>query len=411
MSKCRISGEELDPLFSLGDLYVSNFIEPQEKSKDFIKGNLTLAKGKRSGLVQLTESTDFDTMYRNYWYNSGTNQSMTNQLSDIVENIKRRVQLDPGSSWLDIGCNDGTLLSFVPSDMWKVGCDPSNSTRKAIDRVNVLIPDYFSYESCQGEGKFQVITAIAMFYDLEDPAQFLKNIYQSLERDGLLVIQMSYLPLMLQQMAFDNICHEHLTYYSLTVLNRLLEAHGFTVVDCEINDTNGGSFRVYAQKKDALPQSFGTAPFRDVANFRVESILHYESRLDLEFGITYSNFMFQIQELKEDLIDLLTDLKRKGKTIWGYGASTKGNTLLQYFGLDHTMIDAIADRQTIKWGLKTVGTEIPIHSERDMHTANPDFLLILPWHFVYEFTQREKEFLDSGGKFIVPCPKLEIISR
>jgi len=294
-----------------------------------------------------------------------------------------------------------------------VGCDPSSSAKAAdkMDNLDDLIPEYFSYENCKRFGKYQIITAIAMFYDLENPAQFLQDIHKSLEIDGLFVIQMSYLPLMIQQLAFDNICHEHLTYYSLSVLNKLLKDSGFLVVDCEINDTNGGSFRVYCQRQDANIHSFGTAPFRDVAKFRVESILEYEKGLGLDDDRTYYNFMCDVRELKRNLIETIINIKSEGKTIWGYGASTKGNTLLQYFGLDYSFIDAIAERQPMKCGLRTIGTEIPIRSEEAMRKANPDYLLILPWHFVHEFTQREKYYLEDGGKFIVPCPKLEIISK
>jgi len=411
MTKCRIGGDELVELFSLGDLYVSNFLQDSEASETFDKGELTLAIGPKTGLVQLTNSIDFDTMYRRYWYNSGTNNSMTAELRDIVDKMAHRVRWQSGDQWLDIGCNDGTLLSFVPDSMRRVGMDPSNSSANAHTKADLIIPDYFNYEAIKDQGKFKFITAIAMFYDLERPLDFLSDIHEALEDDGLFVVQMSYLPLMLEQLAFDNICHEHLTYYSLEILTVLFAAAGFTIVDCEINDTNGGSFRVYAQKTTAAVTSFGTAPFRDVARFRVHSILSYEVLLQLKKPLTYKLFYDRLLSLRKDVIELIDNIKSEGKTIWGYGASTKGNTLLQYFGLDKTVIDGIAERQSIKFGLRTVGTEISIMSEHVMREAKPDYLLMLPWHFVYEFTQREQAYLEGGGKFIVPCPTLEVIGK
>jgi len=409
MMNGRIDNDILHAMFSLGDLYVSNFIPMDAKSEDFQRGNLTLAMGNRSRLVQLTEGIDLDVMYRKYWYNSGTNRSMIFELKDIVNTCLKHLTFKAGDSWLDIGCNDGTLFKQLPPEIKKIGIDPSNSALAAKEHADEVINEYFSYDKVKHHGRYKFITAIAMFYDLDDPAQFLREIKESLTDDGIFVVQMSYLPLMLEQMAFDNICHEHLTYYSLTVLNKLFKGSGLVIRDCQINDTNGGSFRIYAQRDDSNSETFATAPFRDVANFRVESTLAYEDQLDLDKARTYDIFYQNILSLGDEVRDLIRGLKKEGKAIWGYGASTKGNTLLQYFGLDHKLIDGIAERQSIKYGLKTIGTEIPIHSEADMRKANPDYLLMLPWHFVYEFSQREHEYLNSGGKFIVPCPKLQVI--
>ena len=409
--KCRIAGDELKELFTLGDPYVSNFIPADSTSAGKCRGDLTLAIGEESGLVQLTNNIDFDEMYRDYWYSSGTNSSMKVELRDIVESVSKNIDLSMGDKWLDIGCNDRTLLNFVQDGVLKVGADPSNVAKKASRGTDILIPDYFTKESVKDYGKFKVITAIAMFYDLDNPKEFLRDIYESLEDDGLFVVQMSYLPLMIEQLAFDNICHEHLTYYSLNVMRRLLDPCGFKVVDCKINDTNGGSFRVYIQKKIADRNSFGTAPFRDVANFRVQSVSVYEESLKLENRWTYIEFHHRVLQLKKVVLQIIKNIKSEGKSIWGYGASTKGNTLLQFFGLDNTLIDGIAERQPKKYGLKTIGTEIPIYSEAEMRNANPDYLLILPWHFINEFKDREQDYIDNGGKLIVPCPRLEIIEK
>ena len=256
--------------------------------------------------------------------------------------------------------------------------------------------------------KANVITTIAMFYDLDKPDIFLQDVYKILDDDGLFVMQMSYTPLMLKQMAFDNICHEHIYYYSLFNIKNLLEKNKFKIVDCQLNDINGGSFRIYI-KKSGHENNFYTQPYRDVSNFRINSILEYEKTLKLDQIETWTNFYNEINNLKETTVNFIKTAKEEGKTIWGYGASTKGNTTLQYFELDNTLIDGIAERSTYKWGLRTAGTNIPIYSEDEMRKANPDYLLILPWHFINEFEEREKDYLINGGRFIVPCPKFKII--
>jgi hypothetical protein len=247
-----------------------------------------------------------------------------------------------------------------------------------------------------------------MFYDIESPLKFLDEIYQIMDDEGILVLQLSYTPLMLQQLAFDNICHEHIYYYSLSSLQNLLVQKKLSVVDVELNDVNGGSFRVYIRKQDANPNNFKTAPYRDVANFKIQSLLEYEKSLKLNDPKTYSEFYSRINELKNETVEFIKKVKKEGKTIWGYGASTKGNTLLQWYGLDSTLIDAIADKSSYKHGSKTIGTNIPIVSEEEMRRNKPDYLLILPWHFVQEFKKRESNYLESGGKFIIPCPKFEV---
>jgi len=199
-------------------------------------------------------------------------------------------------------------------------------------------------------------------------------------------------------------------YYSLTSIKKLFNNNGFNAVDCELNDTNGGSFRIYFQKNTANKSTFGSAPLRDVCNFRIESILSIEKeKYDISSEDIWSDFGNKLNQLKEKTVSFIREEKNKGKKIYGYGASTKGNTLLQYFGLDHTLIDAIAERSPYKFGLKTVGTNIPIISEEEMRTKNPDYLLILPWHFIDEFEMRESEFIKKGGKLIVPCPVFKII--
>jgi hypothetical protein len=400
-------------LFSLGDLYVSDFI----KNDELPRGERTEMKLLLTddGNVRLEKSAPLDTMYGKYWYRSGVNNSMKQELKNIVDSILKAKQLKENDIWLDIACNDGTLFTFIPPEIIKIGIDPVDDSFKneSEKHANIIVQDYFSAKAFKsikyGHLKAKVVTSIAMFYDLENPEPFIKDIYEVLDDNGLWVLQLSYTPLMLNQLAFDNICHEHIYYYSLFNLKNLFEKNGFQIVDCQLNDTNGGSFRVYAMKQGADVRTFATQPYRDVCKFRVNSLLAYEETLHLDSVSTWKNFYERINTLKEQTVSFIKQVKTDGKKVWGYGASTKGNTLLQYFGLDSTLIDGIAERSVYKFGLKTVGTNIPIYSEDEMRKAKPDYLLVLPWHFINEFCDREREYLNNGGKFIVPCPKFEVI--
>jgi hypothetical protein len=400
-------------LFSLGSLYVSDFVRNDESPRgDKTELKLMMTNG---GNVRLEKSAPLDTMYGKYWYRSGINNSMKQELKNIVDSILAVKQLKENDIWLDIACNDGTLFTFLPKELIKIGIDPvDDSFKKESEKhADIIVQDYFTANAFKstkfGHLKAKVITSIAMFYDLEEPEPFIKDVYEVLDDNGLWVLQLSYTPLMLEQLAFDNICHEHIFYYSLFNLKNLLEINGFQIVDCQLNDTNGGSFRVYAMKDSANVKTFATQPYRDIGRFRVASILSHEKTLHLSDVETWQHFYDRINRLKERTVSFIKQEKANGKKIWGYGASTKGNTLLQYFGLDYTLIDGIAERSVHKFGLKTVGTNIPIYSEDEMRKAKPDYLLVLPWHFINEFCEREREFLSKGGKFIVPCPKFEII--
>ena len=401
-------------LFSLGDLYVSDFIKEGTEARAG-KHDLTLIIDERYGAARLEKCTPIHSMFGKYWYRSGVNTTMKKELNDIVDNILKVQKLEKDDLWLDIACNDGTLLSYVPNHINKLGIDPADESfaiesRRVSDEI---IQDYFTIDSFNRSKfvskKAKVITCIAMFYDLDEPIDFLKDIVEVLDDDGLFVIQMSYTPLMIKQLAFDNICHEHVYYWSLISLQKLMVEAGLVVVDCQLNDVNGGSFRVYIKKQESDISKFATRPYRDVCDVRIESILQWEDTQYLDSNITWFNFFNGIEELKKQTVDFIKEEKAKGKKICGYGASTKGNTLLQYFGLDNTLIDAIAERSPYKYGHKTIGTNIPIMSEDDVRSLNPDYFLILPWHFISEFTKREEEFLNKGGKLIVPCPKFEII--
>lgn len=398
-----------DSLLSLGEIYVSDFLATGQKPG--YKHELELVMDESIGAARLKTTAPLNTMFGKYWYRSGTNESMKAALKNVVDSIWPLVIYPVKSKWLDIACNDGTLLGFVSPYFERYGIDPCERriSNWATRYCDTFIQDYFRKELFAPREKFSIITTIAMFYDLEDPDTLIKDVYEIMEDEGLWVLQLSYTPLMLKQFAFDNILSEHVYYHTLGSMKILMERNGFNIVDCQLNDVNGGSMRVFVRKQKADIKKFSTQCYRDVCDFRIASILAEEKNMALTDKETWAKFYQEIVTLKTEVIHFIHTAKAKGKTIMGYGASTKGNTLLQFFGLDHNIIAAIADRQSCKWGLRTVGTNIPIISEEEMRERKPDYLLVLPWHFQKEFIQREKEYLKAGGKMIFPLPKFEII--
>jgi len=308
---------------------------------------------------------------------------------------------------LDIGCNDGTLLEAYKSKrLHRLGIDPANNvTKSAVDKGFEIIDDYFSSEVFRKvlpNQKAKVITSIAMFYDLENPQKFVEDIKDTLSEDGLWVIELSYLPFMLQNNSFDTVCHEHLEYYSLRQMEWMFEKVGFKVQKVELNDINGGSFRLYVR-------NVGFNEASKVDKETIERIHDHEEKMRLDSDVTYQKFNNSVSSIKEELQNLIYELIKKDKKIFIYGASTKGNTILQYCNFDNTLIPKAADRNPDKWGKFTLGTNIPIISEEQARKEKPDYFLILPWHFLKGFLKREMEYLKQGGKFIVPLPEVRVI--
>ena len=247
-----------------------------------------------------------------------------------------------------------------------------------------------------------------MFYDLDDPSAFVEDIRECLADDGIWIVQMSYTPLMMTQNAFDNVIHEHLEYYSLLSVDHLVRKHGLKILDVEFNDTNAGSFRlVITPEGNSVSQA---ALFnRDIGRYRYESVLSHERHGRFDDPQVCVDFMARVASLKAQTLELLNDLKRRGKKVFGYGASTKGNTLLQYYGIGPDLVQGVAERQERKYGLLCAGSWIPIFSEAEVRAQKPDYMLVLPWHFINEFVERERDYLRGGGRFIVPLPELKVI--
>ena len=403
-------------LFTLGDIYISDFIKEGEEPRGG-KHNLQLVMDEDTRAVRLETAAPLNQMFGKYFYRSGINEVMRKELKNIVDSILPLMKFKENDIFCDCACNDGTLLSFVPKSFIRVGIDPADDSfkKESEQHADLIIQDFFSESvfknSKFGNQKIKILTAIAVFYDLENPDAFLQDVYKVLDDDGLFVMQLSHSGLMIEQCAFDNILSEHIFYYTLNSLMPYLKRNGFSIVDCSLNDTNGGSFRVYIRKNIANVNLFATQPFRDVCNYRINSLISYEKELGLDLPETWMNFYRNINLLKTQVVSFIKHAKSEGKSIWAYSASTKGNTFLQYCGLDNSLIDGIAERSVFKWGLKTVGTNIPIYSEDEFRKSKANFCLVLAWHFIGNFVEREKDYLDGGGKFIVPLPKFTIIEK
>ena len=407
IDECRACGSSrLSSILSLGELFVSNFVDSE--NDETIRAPLELVLCANCSLLQLRHTVSSQAMYRNYWYRSGMNKTMMLALADIASKAEQLVQINENDIALDIGCNDGTLLrSYGDKRLKRVGFEPAiNLLQYAEKETTKIINDFFNFGDFQKnfpQQKAKIITSIAMFYDLDNPNKFVADVVKCLHHDGVWVIEMHYLPKVLSQNAFDAVCHEHLEIYSLLSLENLLKTHDLEAFDIELNEVNGGSFRVYVKHKSGKIK-----PFKG-AEKRLAYLRKAEKGLKISEKKIYLDFASRVERIKDQVGGFIKREALKGKKIFVYGASTKGNTLLQYFGLDWKLITAAAERNPDKWGKKTVGTLIPIVSEEQARAKKPDYFLVLPWHFLKEFTERESQFLESGGKFIVPLPKFRII--
>lgn len=413
ISCCRICGNtHLESLIHLGEQTLTG-VFPKNKETVITKGPLELVKcyspSKEDvcGLVQLKHSFDSNEMYgENYGYRSGLNQSMVKHLHSIVTEICNKVDLSENDVIIDIGGNDSTLLQAYPKDkgLDLMVIDPTSNKFKQFYPSHIRnTADFFNASTYFNlfQKKAKVITSIAMFYDLEAPLKFVQDIYDVLDDNGIWVFEQSYLPFMVDTTSYDTICHEHLEYYSLQQINWIFDKIGFKIIDINFNNVNGGSFRITAAKMNSsvIPDER-----------KISEAIEKENKLGYSELEIYKTFANNVIKHKSELMELLSDLKNQGKKIFGYGASTKGNVLLQYCGITTNEIPCIAEVNPDKFGSFTPSTLIPIISEKEARAEKPDYFLVLPWHFKESIIEREQEFLKSGGKLIFPLPTIDIYS-
>ena len=387
---CRVCGsKELTPIFSLGNLYVSTFVN--KLGENIGRAPLKLVYCENCTLLQLQHTAPQELMYsRHYWYKSGINPVISKDLKEIAKKAQKIAKPKKGDNVLDIGANDGTLLKYYPKNLILVGCEPATNLLSELKKVTkYVIGDFWTnkeWQKIMGEKKAKIITAIGMFYDMEDPNQFIRDAARALSEDGIFIAQLMCLRPMMEKNDVGNICHEHLEFYSYRSLVELFERNGLEIFKVEENNINGGSYRLFAR------------------HIKTGSIDYLEKITKKD----YRDFFKRIENNKKWCVDFIKKEAGKGKKIYVYGASTKGNTILQYYGLDNKLISGAADKSSEKWGKYTVGTNIPVVREEEAR-KKADYFLVLPWAFFDTFYKREKAWLKKGGKFIVPIPKFKVV--
>lgn len=406
INNCRNCKKKmLKNLFSLGNIsftgkFSNNF------NKNIPKAKINLVKCNHCHLVQLDRNFNPNYLYgKDYGYRSGINKTMTKHLADTSSLLAKKTNLIKGDSVLDIASNDGTLLnSYKIKNIIKVGIDPIiKKFKKHYLNTQYKIDDFFSYEAIKRvkiKKKFKIITALSVFYDLEDPNKFLEDISKIIDtKNGIFFLENTDLLSIIKYNLFDTICHEHLEYYSVGVIDKMVAANNLRVFDLSINDINGGSVRFFICHKDAKYKT---------NHHIINNYVSLEKKLGLNSVACYKKFIKKVLKLKLKLKKLIRNIKLQRKTIHGYGASTKGNVLLQFFGLTNEDIKIIADRNILKNNFYTPGTKIRIVTEEYSRKLEPDYYLVLPWHFKKEILKRERAIIKKGTKMIFPLPSLAV---
>jgi len=407
-TSCRIcAGTYLVEVMSFGDQYLaSSFVKSNEEHPlADIRIPLTVMLCNDCAALQLRESVNSELLYKHYFYRSGTNPLMRAALQDIVEEVLQRVKTLPGDAVLDIGCNDCTMLACFPKELRRVGVDPANNIdRSGLDPSIHLVNDYFSLPgalAASQQSLYKIVTSVAMFYALDDPNGVAASVKSLLAPDGLWCLQVTYLPALLRNLNFYDICHEHLLYYSLGTMQRLMERNGLRVLDASTNEVNGGSLRIYVTHAEpAGPQTS-----------RVQALLGEEVKLGLDKAATYREYFGRIAGLKDKVLTYLRKEAGRGRLVIGLGASTKGNVLLQFFGIDKTLLPYISERNPDKVSLRTLGTDIELISEERARELNPSCMLVLIWFFKDEIVRRERAYLERGGALLFPMPYCHVVTK
>ncbi len=405
LSRCRVcASQELLSVLDLGEHALTG-VFPQSVTETVTTGPLELLWCRECGLVQLAHSYDPAEMYGgNYGYRSGLNASMRQHLLRKARGLEALVDLRPEDTVLDIGSNDGTLLgSYAIDGIRRLGIDPTAARFLEFYPENSeVLADFFSVKAYRSlsDTPARVITSVAMFYDLERPADFARDVAACLAEDGVWHFEQSYMPSMLRLTSYDTVCHEHLEYYSLEVISRILAEAGLDLIDVRFNSVNGGSFAVTAAPSGSS---------RSRQDVLVDWLMRQEERLGLRTPGPFREFEERVFRHRNDFVDLVRTLRGSGASVMGYGASTKGNVLLQFCGFTPDDISAIGEVNEEKFGRVTPGTGIPILPEQEVRDANPDYLIVFPWHFREGIVERESEYLRNGGRMIFPLPEIEIV--
>lgn len=406
IDECLICGNKnLRVILDLGVQALTG-VFPSDRAARITSGPLVLKKctGNHDacGLLQLGHSYNLAEMYgNNYGYRSGLNITMVRHLQSKIRKLSELRGLSSGDLVLDIGSNDGTsLAAYGRSDIIMVGMDPTaKKFEEYYPEGSHLIADFFTHEifNVRFPGKkAKIITSFAMFYDLERPLDFMRQIREIMADDGIWCFEQSYMPSMLATKSYDTICHEHLEFYGLKQIHWMTQRAGLKIINVDFNDVNGGSFSVTVSKDTCI--DYGES--KDL-----EKYIAREEALNLESEDGFEDFVSAVVEGRRELRTFMEGEIKRGMRFAGLGASTKGNVLLQYCGLDSSWIECIGDVNEDKFGKFTPGTGIPILSEQEVLSRKYDYYLVLPWHFRDYFDASPRYF---GVRLLYPLPKMSI---
>ena len=405
IKKCRVCySKNLVEVIKIKEQFLSpTFVKENVDIISKLKVPHTLVLCSDCSLLQLKETVNPDLLYKNYFYRSATSDTMRRDLKKVVVDINRKVDLFKGDNIVDIGANDCTMLSYFNEDLNRIGIEPAeNIDWSKVDDNIKIVNDYFnenSLKKCNLKDKVKVFSSCAMFYDLDNPNSFMKVIKNNMDKNGIFCVQLSYLPSMLKNLNFYDICNEHLEYYSLHSLSFLMESHNLKIFEAAENDVNGGSIRVFISHKERKIKESNN----------LKNLYKAELQMSLKNKTTYTNFYNKILNIKSKVRKAIFDELKNG-LVFGLGASTKGNMLLQTFDLGKDIIPFISERNSSKVGLKTLGTDIELISEISARKKNPKMMLVLPWYFKDEIIKRERSYLLNGGKLLIPMPYPHIVN-
>lgn len=410
VSSCRVCAHyPLDPVWDVGTQFVNGFV-PSGKAYDGPVCPIVLRSCPRCGLVQNICAAPQELLYTGqYWYRSGITSTMRDALKDVYESALHEIRPDAYGRYseivLDIGSNDGTFLRNFSNKWIKIGFEPAKNLVEEGSQGIHLVNKFWNYDDYQNvardfgivEQRAKIVTALGMFYDLENPNSFIADIAKALHPEGVFIAQLMCLQDMLQVCDFGNLAHEHLEFYTIQSLDYLMNSHGLEIYKLETNQVNGQSTRLYIQHRGGPQPTDASVPMRRLAEQNILARV-FEFKKDCE-------------RIRDSVKSFINSCKIARRSVAVYGASTKGNTILQYFGLNNSQIDFAAERSPEKFGLVTVGSNIPIVSEEEARQRRPDYFFVLPYAFVDEFVKREQEWLNSGGTFIVPFPTPRLIRK
>ena len=393
----KISNIGYQPISSL---FLKKKIQIKNYSLDLFKCNFC-------DLVQLSKIPNLKDMYGlNYGYKTSVSKLMVNHLKEKISKLNKFSIFKKGSKILDIGSNDGTFLNFFSKFNKKFdlfGIDPSASAfiENYNKEIEVII-DFFNKKNVEHHFikksiKCSLITSYAMFYDVEEPNEFCKGIEKILEKDGLWILEFSYFPLLLKNLTYDQICHEHCIYYSLSTFKEIISKNNLKIIDFTLNEINGGSIEVICAKKNSKYQ-----PKKN----KIRSLINKENKITKK---DFEKFNLRMENSKKNLQLFLNGQKKKD--VIGYGASTKGNVILNYCNINNNDISFICDANHTKEGKFTPGSHIEIISKKKMRKIKPKFLIVLIWSFRREVIKQEEKFIQNGGKLIFPLPVFHVVDK